>query len=193
MLHTRSLGVLTGVLVCAAGVAQGAGLYGHTLQGALEKSPYYDVFNLQNSSNQGSPQAVVTSGPEFSAEFDDVFAQHWQLTADFQDNYQFVVHSGGAPSQIGTNPWFVRWHFHNFDFRIADVLWAPEPDPLWNKASLRFDTDNIWIEFIGLYPYPPYDSYTFQIVPVPEPATMVLCLLGGCVCLARTRRLARGG
>jgi hypothetical protein len=190
MINTRSLGVLAGMLLYGTGVTHGAMLDGHTLQGSLEKSPYYDVYNLQNWSNQGSPQAVVTTGPEFSADFDDVFAQHWHLTADFQNNYQLVVHSGGAPSQIGTNPWFVRWHFHNFDFPIADVQWAPEPDPLWNKASLSFDANNIWIAFIGLYPYPPYDSYTFQIVPAPEPTTMMLCTLGGRACLMRRRKRA---
>jgi hypothetical protein len=187
MPHRRSLAVLIGVFFYAVGVAQGTGLYGHMLQGSLEKSPYYDVYNLQNTSNLGFPQAVVTSGPEFSAEFDDVFAQHWHLTADFQDNYQLVVNSVGAPSPIGTNPWFIRWHFHNFDFAIADVQWAPEPDPLWNRASLSFDADNIWIAFYGLYPYPPYDSYTFQIVPVPEPSSLAFLILGG-LAVHRRRR-----
>lgn len=187
-MNTRFLCVLASVLLYGTGVTQGTGFYGHTLQGALEQNPGYEVYNLQNWSNQGTPRAVVTTGPEFSADFDDAFAQHWHLTADFQDDDQLVVHSGGAPSQIGTGSWFVRWHFHDFDYPIGNVLWATDPDPLWTKASVSFDADNIWISFIGLYPYPPYDTYTFQIVPAPEPATMVLCLLGGSVYLMRRRK-----
>lgn len=191
MLSAHSLGVLTGGLLCAAAAAYGEGFYGQTVQGVLESSPAYAVYNLQNFSNQGSPQAIVTSGPEFSADFEDSFLQPWHLTADFGDDYSLVVHSGGAPNQIGTGQWFVRWHFSNFQFPIADVQWAPEPDPIWRKANLSFDSGNIWISFFGLYPWPPYDTYTFQITPAPEPASAALLAMGGCAVLLGRRRRAR--
>ena len=189
--------LLSGLLMVLAGISYGySGLSGHQLDGLLEASPYYTstISEPQNASNLGSPLASVDSGVEFSADFQDCFTQQWHLTADLQDNYQVVLRETSPLSQanIGTGDWMVRWHFYGFDFSVAGVELVSGPDPDWDTAIMSFDAQNVWIDFNHLYEVPSQGTYTFQIVPVPEPATTRLLGLGGVLCLILRRAKSSG-
>jgi hypothetical protein len=185
--------LLACVLASTASLSYGySGLNGHTLSGTLERSPFYDsaISVLANSSNLGSPLAQVNSGTEFSADFADIVPQQWQLTADFQDNYQVVLNETSPTPQANftAGGWLVQWHFYGLDFDVGDVQLVSGPEAPWDRSVVSFDADNVWIGFNGLYQELAWSSYTFQIVPVPEPGTLTLGLVGGLLC----RGLRRG-
>lgn len=166
------------------------GMDGQTVEG-LCTSPIYN-YQTQNSSNAGTPLAVVQNGPEFSADFVDAFGQQWHAIADFQDNYQIVFQFSSPldPSaNIGAGDSLIQWHFTGFEFPIQNLEPVALPS-LQNRSSFSFDQQDIWMNFDGFSAYSPCNSYTFQIVPVPEPGTFLLLLVGGGVLVLACRRRA---
>jgi len=182
-------GIVIGCMNCG-GVQIFSGLNGQTLDGICA-SPVYN-YQIQNSSDLASPLAVVQNGPEFSADFTDVFGQQWQATADFQDNYQIVFQfsSPNPSANIGAGE-LILWHFYGFNFQIQDLKPAVIP-PFQNRSIPSFDQNDIWMGFDGFTAYSPWNSYTYQIVPVPEPKTPVLVMVGTVMAAAislRNRKL----
>lgn len=169
------LGIIVGWLNCEAQMNL-SGLNGQTLYGICT-SPVYN-YAVQNSSDLISPMAVVQNGPEFSADFTDVFGQQWHATADFLDNYQIVFQfsSPNPNANIGAGE-IIEWHFYGFAFQIQDLQPAVIP-PFQNRSMPSFDQNDIWMGFNGFTAYAPWNSYTYQIVPVPEPGTLTLLTVG---------------
>ncbi len=185
--------ILAGAFTALAGPAHSraasyAGFYGHQLDGELD--PIYDVSNVRNVSNMGTPLAVVGPGVEFWTSFDDFFSQHWNLTLDLYDNYQMVMQTS-SPNP-NANIWggnLIQWHLSGFDFPIQDVTKVSVPTG--DRSTITFNSTDIWISFSGLAMWSGYTTYTFQIVPVPEPAVTSL-FLAGSVLLALACRRRRG-
>jgi len=171
-------GIVIGCLRCG-GVQIFSGLDGQTLDGICEPTLSY-IQNMQNSSDLTSPIAVVQNGPEFSADFTDVFGQQWQATADFQDNYQIVFQfsSPNPSANIGSGE-LIQWHFYGFSFQVQDLQPVVIP-PLQDRSIPSFDQNDIWMGFSGFTAYSPWNSYTYQIVPapVPEPKAPMLVMVG---------------
>ena len=168
-------GIVIGCMNCG-GAQIFFGLEGQTLDGICA-SPVYN-YQVQNSSDLASPVAVVQNGPEFTADFVDVFGQQWQATADFEDNYQIVFQfsSPNPSANIGAGE-LIQWHFYGFNFQIQDLQPVVIP-PLQDRSMPSFDQNDIWMGFNGFTAYSPWNSYTYQIVPVPEPKTPVLVMVG---------------
>ena len=165
------------------------GLYGQTITGTCIAT-HYGITNLSNASNFTPPYATVGVGAEFSADFDDIFGQHWHETVDFHDNYTvFFHHSSPNPSaNIGSSQ-LVQWHLTGFDFPIVDfqLIVAPSFMP---RYIASFDANNIWVGFDALAAYSPYNEYGFQIV-IPEPsAALTLLILTATLSLSRPHRIA---
>lgn len=181
--------VFSGLLAVLTGTTYGySGLTGHQLDGGVEVDPPFNnfvIFGLTNSSNLGSPLAVVGPGAEFSANFKDFANFPYALTADFQDNYQLVLQENSS-EQLGGAGWIVQWHFYGFDFPIAGVQLVSFVDLYNPPATVTFDSNDIWIAYEHVYP----STITLQIQPVPEPATMYLLGLSAVLCL--TLRRERG-
>ncbi len=168
------LGVLASPVTSTANFY--SGFYGYQVNGQLE--PIYNVWNLQNASNLGTPLAAVSNGIEFSASFDDVFNNHWNLSLDLQDDYRVVMRttSPNPNANIGSGN-FIRWHLYGFDVPVQNVTKVAVPRD--DRSTVTFDANEIWIAFNGLAAWSPYDSYTFQIVPVPEPSVVCFLAVGG--------------
>jgi len=169
------------------------GLNGQTLYGIC-LSPAYN-YAIQNSSDLISPVAVVQNGPEFSADFTDNFGQQWHATADFLDNYQIVFQfsSPNPSANIGGGE-LIEWHFYGFNFQVQNLQPVVIP-PLQNRSMPSFDQNDIWMGFNGFTAYAPWNSYTYQIVPAPEPGALTLLAVGAMAGAAarRRRRPAREG
>ena len=164
--------------------AASTGMYGQAITGTCIVT-HSVIVNMSNSSNYIPPYAIVGSGAEFSADFDDPFGQHWHETVDFTDDYKvFFRHSSPNPSaNIGSGE-LVRWQLSGFDFEIQDVQVILEPS-FSPRYFLSFDADNIYVGFDALAAYSPYNQYGFQIIVVPEPGA--LGLLAGALWLWRWR------
>jgi hypothetical protein len=151
------------------------GLYGHTVDGyAQAVGP---ISNLQNGSNLNPPTAIVGNGPELWADFHDVFGTPWHLTVDFQDNYQVVFQTGSSNPSANISGGTVGWNLTGFDFGIADFQIVSLP-PSIPSPVVSFDQNSIFVGFPAMAAYAPYDSYTYQIVPTPEPGALPLAGLG---------------
>jgi hypothetical protein len=165
-----------------------SGLTGQTVQGyAQAVGP---VSNLQNGSNFTPPTALVGNGLELWANFNDVFGQPWHLTVDFQDNYQVVFHTESPNPSANISGGTVGWNLSGFDFSIADfqaVSLPPYMNPVWS-----FDQNSIYVGFGSMGAWSPYDTYTFQIVPVPEPGSLTILGWGLLVMLSLRSRFRYG-
>jgi hypothetical protein len=159
-----------------------SGLYGHTVEGyAQAVGP---ISNLQNGSNLSPPSALVGNGPEFWADFRDVFGTPWHLTVDFQDNYQVVFQTGSSNPSANISSGTVGWNLTGFDFMIANFQSVSLP-PSLPAPVVSFDQNSIYVGFPVIAAYAPYDTYTYQIVPTPEPGTLTLAGLGVLLVMAR--------
>jgi hypothetical protein len=181
------------MLLCAAPAARAVvytGFNGQYVQGILDPTSY-PVTSVQNASNLTPPQALVGSGEEFTADFTDIFHNQWHLSMDLQDDYQMILRTSSPnPSANIGGPVMVQWHLYGLGFEIADLQFVS--GPLDDRSVPSFDANNIWVGFNTLAAYSPYDSYTFQIVPVPEPSAAALLGLGAAVWLLRRRDKSRG-
>lgn len=169
------------------------GMYGQTVSGScLVTHPF--IQNMQNTANLGAPLAVVQDGPEFNATFNDGFSQQWQCSVDFLNDYRVVFQfsSPNPNANIGSGQ-LIQWHFSEFAFELGDLQKTIVPSFPYDDQSIpSFDADNIWMGFSAFTAYAPMNSYTYQLLPVPEPQLLPVLLVGGLVFSCLRHKLRNG-
>jgi hypothetical protein len=161
-----------------------SGFTGQLVDGHCQRTSFA-INNLLNFSDF----AYVQDGIEFQANFSDIAGQTWQSKVDFNDNYQITFQfTSGNPSANAAGGELIEWHFFGFSFDIQGL--QPVSIPALQDRSLpSFDQHNIWMGFSAFTAYSPGNSYTYQLVPVPEPSMPALmAIITGMVLVVARKR-----